>query len=132
MSIIGTNVEAVIRTCLAITLYVVSPCLAFLAYRGWAKHGRTDLPNWRNFLGLGSLMATLIVWLGTAYLKFRLFAHLPEDIGAWTIPAVLVTILAAMGSLTLQGRPRVCAFAAAVLTGLPWIFDFTRMLIQRA
>jgi hypothetical protein len=39
---------------LGVLTFVAVPCLAILAYRGWAKSLRQELPQWRNALGLAS------------------------------------------------------------------------------
>ena len=108
--------------------FVAIPCLASFAYWDWTQHKRRELPPWRSFLGIGSLAVTLLVWLGTAYLSYRLYAHLSADFFTldWTLANILFGILAAIGSLALKGRPRVAAFAGAALVIIPWLFDFLR------
>jgi hypothetical protein len=113
---------------LEIAIYLAIPCLTFVAYRGWAKRGRQVLPSWRRYLGVGSMALTCIVWLGSAYLGFSLLAHLPTDFftDTWMVANMFISVLAALGSLALEGRSRVCAFAAAVLMAAPFIFDYAR------
>ena len=122
----GNQIGHTFVSCLAIATYLAIPCLTFVAYRGWAKHGRQDLPSWRSYLGVGSMALTLIVWLGTAYFGFSHYAHLPTDFlsDTWMVSNMFISVLAAVGSLALKGRPRVSAFAAAPLMAAPWIFDY--------
>ena len=108
--------------------FVAIPCLASFAYWDWTKHSRRELPPWRSILGIGSLIVTLLVWLGTAYLSYSLYANLSTDFFTmdWEFANILSAILAAIGSLALKGRPRIAAFAGATLVGLPWLLDFMR------
>ncbi len=111
-----------------LAIYLAIPCLTFVAYRGWAKLERQQLPAWRSYLGVGSMALTLLVWIGAVYLGFSLYAHLSTDFfsGIWMVANMFISVLAALGSLALKGRPRVSAFAAAVLMAAPFIFDYAR------
>ena len=111
-----------------LAIYLAIPCLVFVAYRGWAKHGRQVLPTWRRYLGVWSMALTCIVWLGFAYLGLCLLARQPTDFftDTWTVANLFISVLAAVGSLALEGRSRVCAFSAAVLMATPFVFDYAR------
>lgn len=114
--------------CLATATYFAVPCLTFVAYRGWAKRVRQELPSWRSCLGVGSMELTLIVWLETAYLGFSRYAHLAPDFFSdiWMVANMFISVLAAVANLALKGRSRLSAFAAAALMAVPFIFDYTR------
>jgi hypothetical protein len=124
----------ILGVALWIAIYAAIPCLTLLAYQGWAKQGRHELPLWRCFLGVGSMVMTLLVWLGTAYFGYRLYAHLATDFfpATWMAVNALLAILAAAGSLALKGRPRALAAAAALLMAAPWILDYMLGLLNRA
>lgn len=109
--------------CSAIATYFMVPCLTFVAHRDWAKRVRQELPSWRSYLGVGSMALTLIVWLETAYLGFSRYAHLPPDFFSdiWMVANMFISVLGAVGSLALKGRPRLSAFAAAALMAAPFM-----------
>jgi hypothetical protein len=51
-----------VRKILGVLTFVAVPCLAILAYRGWARSLRQELPHWRNALGLASIVVTFLSW----------------------------------------------------------------------
>lgn len=105
----------------ALTAFVIIPCLCVNAYRGWVRRLRPILPPWRNFVGAGSIVLTLINWLGISYLAFAISTHRRTDYlsVAGPLVVVLVSAVATVLSLALKGHPRVWAFiAAALMTGL--------------
>lgn len=117
--------EILVRFLMIVT-YVAIPCLALLAYRGWAKHLRQDLPRWRSFLGVASIIITLLNWLALAYPAFMIAAHLQADFftAGWTVANIMVALIGAAWSLALKGRPRVCAFLAGCLMASPWLISY--------
>jgi hypothetical protein len=108
------------------TAVITIPFLTVVAYRGWAMRWRRDLSLWRNFLGVGSLVMTFIVWLGTAYLALSLLTHLPTNFftGAWTVANAFVALIACACSLALKGRSRVWASVAALLQFGLWTISY--------
>jgi|GEM_PF-3093273 len=122
----GSRIKVILAGSLMVVAYVAIPCLGVLAYLGWAKRWRSELPIWRSYLGVGSSLMTLVVWLESAYLAYRISAHLRTDFFTvgWTVANILVALTGAAGSLALKGRPRVYAFLAACLMATPWIISY--------
>ncbi len=113
---------------LGVATFLAVPLLTAVAYRGWAKQWRSELPLWRNLLGAWSIAFTLINWLAFAYLAFAIFTRRHTDFftDLWTVVAVLVSLAAVVLSLALKGRPRICAFLAACLMATPLIMNYLR------
>lgn len=115
---------------LEIALYLATPCCLFAAYRGWAKHGRRELPRWRNWIGVASMTLTSAVWLWITSVGFSHFANLQINLtsDAWTAADMFTSIIAVLTSLALKGRPRMAALVAAMLAAAPFILDYARGL----
>ena len=122
----GTKTKEILGGSLMVVAYVAIPCLGVLAYLGWAKRLRSELPIWRSYLGVGSCLMTLVLWFESAYVAFKISAHLRTDFitVGWTVANILVAVTGAAGSFALKGRPRVYAFLAACLMATPWIMSY--------
>jgi len=66
----GSRVGEILTMGIQITALLAIPCLTVLAYRGWAKRLRTELPRWRTILGLTSILMTILASL--AFISFFL------------------------------------------------------------
>jgi hypothetical protein len=126
MLVSGENAARTLALYLMIALYLAIPSLTFVAYRDWAKRWRQQLPPWRSCLGVGSMIMTLIIWIGTVYFGLIVFLHRPTGFSPdlWMVGSVFVSGLAAIGSLALKGRMRLAAFAGALLAAAPWMLDY--------
>jgi hypothetical protein len=51
------------------------PILLFLAWRGWNKRLRAELPQWRNGLCISTLLLLSFNWLGAAALDVPVFLN---------------------------------------------------------
>ena len=97
--------------------------LLVLSYRTWMKRSRANLPEWRNGLGLTSLVLVALSWLWYA-LVYALgfvgigFASLVPAFVPLTSVAVSCALLAALLGSAWQGRSRIGAVGASVLMTL--------------
>ena len=99
--------------------------LILLAYRGWAKRVRKDLPRWRSALGIASIAATFLNWLGFVVLALAVWLRmnvdfldlLPVD---WTDINLLISAAGTLTALALKGPSRVQAFLAGLLMTALW------------
>ena len=110
----------------SLAAFATIPCLVTISYRGWRRL-RENLPSWRNFLGASSILFTLMNWLFLAYITFAIAAHRTLDLftdDAGPVLALLVSAVAIVLSLALQGRPRVWAFLAATLMTALWTTSY--------
>jgi hypothetical protein len=57
------DLEVQNRLAVAIAAGIAIPILVFLAYLGWRRVIRRDLPSWRNGAGLASLFIVFALWL---------------------------------------------------------------------
>ncbi len=103
----------------AITLAV--PCFIVLAYRGWVKRLRSELPRWRSTLGAASLLGLLLSWLGLLIpaLLISLFKvqRLPD---LWWALAHLMLLAAIPLAFALKGPSRVKSLLAGLLLEVLW------------
>src|SRR6266478_374111 len=92
------------------------PALVVLAYRGWVKGLRGNLPRWRSFIGVMSIALTLLNWLIFLALSFVLVMHLQANFftDGWIVANALIAAASTSLALALKGAPR----AQAVLAGL--------------
>jgi hypothetical protein len=103
-------------------LALASPILAFLllAFRGWIKHTRKDLPRWRNALGAASFLVITINFLVLTFpflvalggLRFRANISLDIFVGAVFYSVPIGTAL----GFALKGISRLQLILAGVLT----------------
>ncbi len=110
-----------------ISFFVVPTCI-FLAYRGWKKRYRFELPRWRIYLGLSSILATLFSWLAYLFLlsiaaleKFNI-AYIDTNVGSSQVNAIaIVSGAGALVALSLKGAPRLQTAAAGALMSAIWL-----------
>src|SRR5262250_1945981 len=88
------------------------PVLLVLAWRGWAKHIRTELPPWRNGLCISALLLLSVNWLGVAALEVPVLVNSrlkrPTDLieGMLTLSHLLSVIVVIL-ALALRRVPRI-------------------------
>ena len=101
------------------------PILLILAWRGWAKQVRAELPPWRNGLCISALFLLSLNWLGAAVLEVPVFVS-PR----MTRPAVLMEgmltlsrlfcIIVIVLAFALRRVPRVQAVLAGLVMLVSW------------
>jgi hypothetical protein len=111
---------------LGLAAFVAIPFLAAIAYRGYLQRIRANLSTPRRFLGMGSLVCTVMSWGGYAYLAFAVSTRKRTDFftDAWMVAAVLVSLSAIVLSLALKGRPRIWALVATSLMSALWTMSY--------
>ena len=67
--------ERVVYPLITIAVTLVPPLLTALAYRGWVKRVREDLPPWRRVLGITSIVTTFLSWLALVISAFSVLMH---------------------------------------------------------
>ena len=108
---------------LGVLTFVTVPCLAILAYRGWAKSLRQQLPRWRNALGLASMVVTLLSWFGLAILALSALMDLNANFFSpdWMPPIAFLTVAGTSLAFALRGSSRIEAIVAGLLMVAAWI-----------
>jgi len=113
---------------LGVLIFVAVPCLAILAYRGWTKGLRHELPRWRNALGMTSIVVTFLSWFGLSMfallvlldrigLNTNFFSFSPD----W-MPAIALLVLAGTSlAFALKGASRIEAIVAGLLMVAAWM-----------
>jgi len=106
------------RNSITLFCFVAVPLFTFLAYRRWEKLIRSQLPAWRNLLGLSSMSMVSATWLFWVVL-FALGstgASLPSFINqAWLFVFSYSGLVAALLAMALRGVPRTLAMSAGLL-----------------
>jgi hypothetical protein len=109
------------------------PILACLAWCGWARTLRKELPPWRNALSFSALLLLSIVWVAVALLEGPVFVrpqvHRPEVFmeAMLTLSVPLFVLVLALG-LALRGVPRVLTMLAALLMLISWPVGYVQSL----
>ncbi|SRR6266567_3052667 len=102
--------------------FVAVPCLAILAYRGWAKSVRQKLPHWRNALGIMSIVLTSLSWSSLAILP--LLGRIDVSTGFfsvdWISPIAFLTVAGTFLAFALKGASRIEAIVASLLMVAAW------------
>jgi hypothetical protein len=108
---------------LAGVTFVAVPCLTILAYRGWTKRLRHELPRWRSALGLASLVVTLLSWFCLAILALSALMDLNAGSSTpdWVGPIALVLIVGTSLAFALKGASRIEAIVAGLLMVAAWM-----------
>lgn len=103
---------------LAVSIFIV------LAFRGWARTDRVELPRWRSRIGVTSLLVVaadwlvviLLVVLGAFDTRWTNFFS-----STWQSCVFLAPLAAAFLALFLKGATRLQGIAAALLMVAVWI-----------
>ena len=101
------------------------PILLFLAWRGWAKSVRAELPPWRNGVCISALLLLSLNWLGAAVLEVPMFVNprIPRPTGLMEAMLTLshpFGIVVILLTFALRRVPRVQAFLAGLLMLVSW------------
>lgn|ERR1700682_400736 len=110
-----------------IGVLAVVPALLYLAWSGWARTVRADLPRWRNGIGLAVLLILSLSWAGAVFL-YPTFAHFlhydPSGLISlkWVVFVLShpVDLLALVLAVSLKRGPRVEAALAALIMVTCW------------
>jgi len=108
-------------TSIAVALAI--PVLTVLAWRGWAKHVRKDLPHWRSVIGVISILITFLR-LACVYgslppggLDSRTVDNLVE---AWLSAVLLMAFIGISLAFALRGISRAQVILAGLLMVALW------------
>ena len=124
--VIPWNAETIARLSAAILGCSATPVLIGVAYARWTKRIRKELPQWRNGLGLASMIILSTLWL---FLSIRLILlsfngdltlHGTDSIWMeleWLVPAYYAYAALPL-AFSLKRAPRLLMIAAWVLTQL--------------
>lgn len=110
---------SVLANSLAVAAIPATPCLTILAFRVWAKRLRKDLPSWRNALGLISMLATFVCWLG--YVAFFLllgFTRVQPGSMLWLVSGVVMLCLGISSAIALKSPSRPLILLSGLLMTL--------------
>lgn len=107
----------------ALTSLIGVPILLVFAYKAWMKQTRASLPQWRNGLGLTSLVLVALSWVWYAFgLAESRLASVGPPFMLLSSVAVCCALLAVLLASAWQGRSRVGAVAAIVLMTFGYLF----------
>jgi hypothetical protein len=122
----------IVRVFASLTSLVAVPILLVLAYRAWMKQTRANLPEWRNGLGLTSLVLVALSWLWYALgLADIGLASLGSRFLLLSSFAVFGAVLAALLAIGWRGRSRLHALAASLLMLLGYqFFGYTSFQVR--
>jgi len=118
--------SAAIRWVFLVMVILAPLCLIVFAYRGWAKRKQSELPSWRNLLGVTSIAVSVVSWFAFAYLVLALSTGNRTDFftGAWLLAIGLASSGAIGLGVALKGRSRLLAVLAACLLSILWILTY--------
>ncbi len=106
----------------ALTSLIGVPILLVLAYKAWMKRTRASLPQWRNSLGLTSLVLVALSWVWYAFgLAESRLAFGPRFMLLSSV-AVCCALVSVLLASAWQGRSRVGAVAASILMIFGYLF----------
>ena len=101
------------------------PALVVLAYLGWVKRLRENLPRWRSLIGVTSIALTLLNWLIFLALAFVLLMHLQANFftAGWTAINALTAAISTSLAFALKGTPRTQAVVAGLFMTSIWMIS---------
>lgn len=101
------------------------PVLVVLAFRGWLKRLRGNLPRWRSFIGVISIILTLLNWLTFLAFAFVLLMRLQANFftDGWTVISALVAAASTSLAFALKGAPRTQAVFAGLFMTSIWMIS---------
>jgi hypothetical protein len=114
-------VEIAIRTCASISGLLVVPVLLFFGFRSWVSTSRVKLPEWRNGLGLSSMVLVSLVWISrlvtsTVSVVRPVDNHFfSVDPLSWLATLLYSTLLAGLLAITLTGKSRLLIVCSVLL-----------------
>jgi hypothetical protein len=101
------------------------PALIVLAYRGWVRFLRGNLPRWRSFIGVMSIALTLLNWLIFLAFAFVLLIGLRTNLFTDGLTVIIAVAAAVSTSLAfaLKGAPRTQTVVAGLLMTSIWVIS---------
>jgi len=117
------------RIVLSLVGLVAVPILLFLAWRGWTKGVRAELPPWRNGLCILALLLLSLNWLGAAVLEAPVFVNPQMSRSAGLMEAMLTLshplgVVVVVFAFALRRVPRIQAVLAGVLLLVSWPLSY--------
>ena len=114
-----------LRVVISLVGLVSVPVLLSLAWRGWTRSVRAELPPWRNGLCIAALGLLSLNWLAAAVLEVPVFVNPrvtrpPLLMEGMLTLSHLVGVLVVVLALALRRVPRVQAVAAGLLMLVSW------------
>ena len=110
--------EIAIRGCAILLGLLASPLLLLLGCRAWAKRTGEKLSDWRNGLGISSMVLVSSVWMIHFGMRILSAVHLFQSYffnPDWMATLLYSTMLAALLAFALKGTARLFMFSAALL-----------------
>jgi hypothetical protein len=113
--------EIAIRACANISGSLAVPVLLFLGFRSWIRTARVKLPEWRNGLGLSSMVLVSLVWISrlvtsTVSIVRPTGNHLfSVDPLSWLATLLYSTLLAGLLAISLTGKSRLLIVCSVLL-----------------
>ncbi|PYU23020.1 MAG: hypothetical protein DMG32_16885 [Acidobacteria bacterium] len=105
-----------------IAVLLAIPVVTVLAWRGWAKRVRKDLPRWRNVLAVISILSTFVSWL--AFLSPFLLSLIGIDTHRFADACLSAAFLMMFAGIplafALRGTSRVRTLLAGLLMVALW------------
>lgn len=103
--------------------FVAVPCLVLLAYGTWTQGLRGQLPQWRSYLGLASIVVTLLNWFGLAVLALSVLMNVNTNYFSpdWIHRIALLTFAGTFLGFALKGASRIEAVAAGLFVVTAWV-----------
>ncbi|SRR6266404_1502738 len=119
----GSKAKEILIHFLMIATIVAIPFLTALAYRGWARRWRQQLPRWRSALGLSSMAVIFFGWFSLVILALSNLMHINTSFYSpdWVGPIALVILVGTALAFALRGTPRFEAILAGVLMIIAWL-----------
>jgi hypothetical protein len=116
--LVGERTEVAVRASAGVLGLLAVPLLVALACRTWVKLARPTLSNWRNGLGLASIIILCISWL--LFAVVLVIERIRPEATRFFSPDWFATILwstqaAALLALALRGPARNMGISAAFL-----------------
>ena|SRR5688572_22003833 len=114
-----------VRIVLSLLGLVSVAILVCLAWIGWARKLRGELPPWRNALSFSALLLLSLNWIAVALLVAPMFLHSqvqwPEAyVGAMLTLSHPVGVVVIVLAFALRGVPRVQTVLAGLLLLISW------------
>src|SRR3989442_153788 len=108
----------------AIAVLLAIPVFTVLAWRGWAKRVRKELPRWRSVIGVISILITFLSWLAFVgpFLLMGLDSHTVNNLNfdIWLSVILLMLFIGISLALALRGTSRVQTLLAGLLMVALW------------
>src|SRR3989442_15668242 len=103
----------------AIAVLLAIPVFTVLAWRGWAKRVRKDLPRWRSVIGVISILITFLSWLAfvSPFLLMGLDSHTVNNLNfdIWLSVILLMVFIGISLAFALKSPSRAYTLLAGLL-----------------